>query len=396
MKKTKIDNDLTESINNEDNQLASPDQTVETEPTASPNDPDTQGSDHPEEDAGSAEDGLKADQPANNPSAESATVTEVLQPEEPMTESLTYMGMDSTAMIDIAFVETEDDGDNTMANWISKVAKPKDGQELDKDTVIQEGIGLVEGLIADANKLINIAAKNYADSAIDIGTACNFLKELTRGFDEPWGVWAEKNLPFLGKRNRQKFMMIANRTDCHDFTYLGVDRLEVLCSLTKDSEEKDPVSALLEKYAIPFNQTSEVNMTEFRNKVDAAISNERLLKKGLQIDFDLVANAINAKVGIDKALIKKLKDIQDCEGKPETYLRTLTLSQGSDDPETEAKKRFQDFNSLSARLLKTIDYIINNRDHLDSLDKDIFVYLYGKIEELRQASNIVIEEKPEA
>jgi helix-turn-helix protein len=177
---------------------------------------------------------------------------------------------------------------------------------------------------------------------------------------------------------------------------LGVDRLEVLCSLTKDSEEKDPVSALLEKYAIPFDQTSEVNMTEFKNKVDAAISNERLLKKGLQIDFDLVANAINAKVGIDKALIKKLKDIQDCEGKPETHLRTLTLSQGSDDPETEAKKRFQDFNSLSSRLVKTIDYIINNRDHLDSLDKDIFVYLYGKIEELRQASNIVIEEKPEA
>jgi hypothetical protein len=54
MKKTKIDNDLTKSINNEDNQSASPDQTVETETKASPNDPDTQGSGHPEEDAGSA------------------------------------------------------------------------------------------------------------------------------------------------------------------------------------------------------------------------------------------------------------------------------------------------------------------------------------------------------
>jgi hypothetical protein len=396
MKKSKIDNDSTESINNEDNQSDSPDQRVEAEPTASPNDPDTQESEHPEEDAGSAEDGLKEDQPANNPSAESEPVTEVLEPQEPVTESLTYMGMDSTAMIDIAFIEIEDESESTVADWISKVAKPKDGQELDKDTAIQEGIGLVEGLIAEANKLINIAAKNYADRAIDIGTACIFLKELTRGSDEPWGVWAEKNLPFLGKRNRQKFMMLANRTDCHGLTHLGVDRLAVLCSLTKDSEEKEPVRALLEKYSIPFDENSEVNMTEFRNKVDAAISNERLLKKGLQIDFDLVANAIYAKVGIDKALIKKLKDIQDCEGNPETHLRTLTLSQENDDPETEAKIRFQDFNSLSSRLVKTIDYIINNRDHLDSLDKDIFVYLYEKIEELRQASNIVIEEKPEA
>ena len=395
MKKSKIDNKLTEAIDNEDNQTDSADTTVE-KPTASPNAPDTQGADHPEEDTGSAKDGLKKDQPSKSPGAESETVTNVIQPQEPLTESLTYMGMDTTAMIDISNIEIEDESENRVADWIDKVAKPKDGQKLDKDTVIQEGIGLVQGLVAESNKLINIAAKNYADRAIDIGAACIILKELTRGFDKPWGVWAEENLPFLGKRNRQKFMMLANRKDCHGFTHLGVDRLEVLCSLTKDSEEKEPVSALLTKYSIPFDETSEVNMTEFRNKVDAAISNERLLKKGLRIDFDLVANAVNAKVSIDKALIKKLKDIQDCEGKPETHLRTLALSQGGDDPETEAKKRFQDFNSLSSRLVKTIDYIINNRDHLDGLDKDIFVYLYEKIEELREASNIEIEEKPEA
>jgi hypothetical protein len=230
MKKSKIDTSLTESINNKDNQSASPDQTVETESTASPNDSDTQKSDHPEMEVDSAENGLKEDQPANNPSAESEPVVDVIQSREPLTESLTYMGIDTTAMIDIANIEIEDESENTVADWIDKVSKPKDGQKLDKDSVIQEGIGLVKGLIAEANKLINIAAKNYADRAINIGTACNFLKELTRGFDDPWGVWAEKNLPFLGKRNRQKFMLLANRTDCHDFTYLGVDRLEVLCS----------------------------------------------------------------------------------------------------------------------------------------------------------------------
>ena len=83
MKKRKIDN--------EDNQTDSPDKTVETEPTASPNDPDTKGSDHPEKDAGSAEDGLREDQPADNPSAESETVTDVIQPQEPATEFLNYM-----------------------------------------------------------------------------------------------------------------------------------------------------------------------------------------------------------------------------------------------------------------------------------------------------------------
>ena len=212
MKKSKNDNDLTKSVNNEDNQTDSLDKTVETEPTASPNDPDTQGSDHPEEDAGSVEDGLKEDQPANNPSAESETVTDVIQPQEPMTESLTYMGMDTTAMIDISNIEIEDESDSTLADWIGKLEKPEDGQKPDKDKAIQEGLRLSSDLTAEANKVINMAAKNYADRAIEIGTACIFLKELTRGSDEPWGVWAEKNLPFLGKRNRQKFMRLAKRT----------------------------------------------------------------------------------------------------------------------------------------------------------------------------------------
>ena len=90
----------------------------------------------------------------------------------------------------------------------------------------------------------------------------------------------ETNLPFLGKRNRQKFMRLAKRSDCHDYTHLGVDRLDVLCSLTEDSAEEEPIKALFGKYDIPFDETSEVNMTEFRNQIDAAISNERLVKKG--------------------------------------------------------------------------------------------------------------------
>jgi len=48
MKKSENNSDLTESVKNEDSQPESRDKTVETEPTASPNDHDTQGSDHPE------------------------------------------------------------------------------------------------------------------------------------------------------------------------------------------------------------------------------------------------------------------------------------------------------------------------------------------------------------
>ena len=136
-------------------------------------------------------------------------------------------------------------------------------------------------------------------------------------------------------------------------------------------------------------------MTEFRNQIDAAISNERLVKKGLEINFDLVKNAVNAKVGFNTALIKKIKDIKDCEGNPETYIRNLTIGQGSEDSDPEPKSRLDDFNFLSSRLVKTIDYIVKDRDYLDSLDKDIFINLYEKIHALLAASGIEIVKKEE-
>jgi len=400
----KNDADSAELAKNGKKQSAKSDELVKTELDNSSPDPENQGSEKSEEVVDSAEDKVESDesetpekkQEPDNPEAEPEKATETPQPQDPMSESLTYMGMDSTAMTDIAFVEAVDDDDSPLDDWIAKLEKPEGDEKPDKDKAIREGLEIASNLTAEANKVINMAARNYAERAIEIGTVCIFLKELTRGSNEPWGVWAQTNLPFLGKRNRQKFMRLAKRSDCHDYTHLGVDRLDVLCSLTEDSAEEEPIKALFGKYDIPFDETSEVNMTEFRNQIDAAISNERLVKKDLEINFDLVKNAVDAKVNFNSAMIKKIKDIKDCDGNPETYIRNLTItqgSQGSDDPDTDSQKRYQDFNSLSSQLVKTIDYIVKDRDHIDSLDRDIFISLYEKINALLTASGIEIVKK---
>ena len=402
----KNDADSAELAKNGEKQSAMPDEMVNTELDDSSPDPDDQGSEMSVEegtdpsvnkDESDQPEPLEEEESPEDQGAESETTT-TPTPQEPFSESLTYMGLDSTAMTDIAFVEAVDDDDSPLEDWITKLENPEGGEKPDKDEAIREGLEIASTLTAEANKVINMAAKNYAERAIEIGTVCIFLKELTRGSNEPWGVWAQTNLPFLGKRNRQKFMRLAKRSDCHGFTHLGVDKLDVLCSLTEGSTEEEPIVALFEKYEIPFDETSEVNMTEFRNQIDAAISNERLVKKELEINFDLVKNAVDAKVNFNTALIEKIKDIKDCDGNPETYIRNLTItqgSQGSDNPDTDTQKRFQDFNSLSSQLVKTIDYIVKDTDHLDSLDKDIFINLYEKINALLTASGIEIVKKEE-
>jgi len=336
------------------------------------------------------------DADVKNTSAEAETTTDLTQTEQPMTESFYYMGTDSTAVNDIAFIETESSDAEAVDAWLSKVVKPGKAQKRVKTQMIQSGIALTENLVAESNKIINVAAKNFADNAIIIGTICLKLKELNRGSGTPWEVMAEEKMPFLSTRNRQKFMMLAKRTDCHGLTHLGVDRMEKMCSVTKASEGDNPIGTLLDKYQIPHDETSELDMADFKKSVDAAVASERLLKKDLEVSFDSVKNAINAGVKVDKSMIGRLKDIQKCEGNPETLLEDLATNQGAEDPGEAAKKRFKDFNTLSARLIKTVDYIIRATDYLDDLDDDTFVDLFNKIKELQVAANIDLEEEVEA
>lgn len=312
-----------------------------------------------------------------------------VQPEQPMSEAMSYMGLDSTAVIDIAFVDEKPDRNHAaVAKWFEKIENPTKGKELSTININKTGIKLVERLVENSNRQINLAAKNNAEMALYIGTICLKLKEINKKSDAPWGVWAEENLPFLDKRNRQKYMLLARRTDCHPYIYLGVDRVEVLCSMTKTSDEEDPIGALLAKYDIGFDENSEVNMNVFKRAIDAAISNERLMKNGVQVNFNLVNNIINIGVNVDKAMIRRLKDVQECGGNPETLLENLALNRGLGDPEPNVEKRLKDFNTLSTRLGKTIDYIIQDVDQIENVDWETYEFLIQKLRELQEAAGV--------
>jgi len=96
-------------------------------------------------------------------------------------------------------------------------------------------------------------------------------------------------------------------------------------------------------------------------------------------------------VDFDKSFLKKLKDIQDCGGNPQTYLEKLSLNRGKDDAEPDTGKRLQDFNTLSNRLIKTIDYLIEDEGQLEKLDKTTLRSLLEKLQKLQSAANPAVE-----
>jgi hypothetical protein len=157
-------------------------------------------------------------------------------------------------------------------------------------------------------------------------------------------------------------------------------------------KEKDPIGDLFRKYSIPFDDDSEVNMTEFKAMIDTAITNERLVKNGLTINFNLVTNIINIGVDFDKSMIRLLKNISDSGGNPETFLQKISLTGGREDMDVTPEKRLQDFNHLTNRLLKTLDFIMGDQDQLVKIDRETFRLLLEKLVSIQDMGILNAEE----
>ena len=183
-------------------------------------------------------------------------------------------------------------------------------------------------------------------------------------------------------------MLLAKRKDCHRYALLGVDRLEHLCSVTKEVKGDDAIGQFLAKYQISLDEDSEVSLAEFKLSIDSALNAERLLQNGITTNLPLVKDLTRGGIEFDKSFVKKLKDIQECGGNPQTYLSKLSINRGEESLESEGTKRLQDFNTLSNRLIKTIDFLFEDEDNISMVDKSTLEILFEKLTKLRGATTM--------
>ena len=297
-----------------------------------------------------------------------------------------FAGTDSTSVIDIVstVVETDDALTEEATTWLSQAISSL----KERNEAIQHGIDLTKTLAADLNFNINMAGKTIAQKTIIIGKSCNRLKYLNQGSKTPWGPFAEENLKFISKRNRQKYMSVASREDCHELDFLGIDCLDALCSLTKGLKKEFPdqnvIKILFAEYDIPYDDRTEMDMEDFRKKIDRAIKHQRLKRKGLEIPFELLNEAMDNGIKIDNSLVKRLKDAEASGGDRETLLKNIIAKNDEDDPEREKEQRMDDFNTLSAKLSQTVEYLLDDIDELEKLDRDLFDCLWEKLKELKE------------
>ena len=266
-------------------------------------------------------------------------------------------------------------------------------EDTNPKELMEQGVTILHESFADYNSLRHLFGQYDAKWAIKLGGILINQKKLVRKAGLEWGEWAAQNLPFIGKRTREKFMNLAKRRDCHQYSFLGVDRLDVLCSATKESDdenESNRIGAFMTKYEIEFDPTQEFDPQEFKTQVDTALNRERLIGKGLPADPVYVRDLTVAGKEINGSIIKKMKDIQECGGDPEAYLKNLTLTSGqSAKDDDEGETTVIDFNNLSNRLIRTIDYLIKDKeDEIVKVDPGTFEKLLKKLEMLQKLAPV--------
>jgi hypothetical protein len=261
---------------------------------------------------------------------------------------------------------------------------------MNPNELLTEGIGLLKECYADFNSFKHLFGRYDAEWAIHLGNNLLQMKALAKKAGLLWEPWAAENLNFIGKRNRPNFMNLARRTDCHKYSFLGVDRLNILCSATVDFKDDtdDLIGAFMTKHNIVFDPTKEFDLDEFKVQIDTALNMERLLKNGVDLDIEKVKKLTQSGKKFEKSFISKMKDIKESGGDINVFADNVAISGGQDAIEDEGEKRLQDFSTLSNRLIATIDYIVKeNSDEIEKIDAETFLRLQKKLEILQKLGN---------
>jgi len=268
-----------------------------------------------------------------------------------------------------------------MKDWEKEFRK----RDLDPKRTLNTWIEALKANYADYNSFKAIFGRYDAKWAVRIGENLLLMKDMVKKAGFQWEPWAGENISFMGKRNRQRMMYLAKRKDCHKYDILGVDRLEILCASTADSKDSDPIGNFMIKHKIVFDPTQEFDLGEFKAAVDTALNNERLIRGGVQADPALVKDLTVNGIRFDKSFVNHLKEIKDSGGDPNIRLKTLSMNKGQGpSSDSDEVKRLKDFNSLSNRLIQTIDYIVKDEDQIEMVDSATLQTLMKKLKKLQK------------
>ncbi len=191
----------------------------------------------------------------------------------------------------------------------------------DTKKLIELGIDHTKKAWADFNISNGITWKENAHRGFVLGLCLITLKSLVKATGENWEDFVKRELKFLVQlRTGQKYMLIAKTRKAEEYCFVGLERLYWLSNAVKDNTRSDdPIGEFLIQKGIQIKEGEDFDLDDFRVKIDSACCR----KKGM--------------------------------------------------------KKAETFNSLSTRLVKTIESILEDNARLNEIKDDILRNLIEKI-----------------
>jgi len=231
----------------------------------------------------------------------------------------------------------------------------------------------------------------FAKYAIMIGMFLLAMKEFVKTVRKTdpsfpqWSVWATANIDFLSERRRQEYMAVAERTDAHGLSYLGIERLLHLTRATEKMSGDNRVGNFLKRYNIPFDpEDEELQIKDFKFAVDAALAVEKAKEKDVTLDFDKVKTLIQVGGEVDRKMLADFALVAQMGADPNEYVDVLIRNRGKRVDFFEGEDLVEHIYTLATRLAKGVDTLITDANGLKQLQISKIEPLESRIATLRE------------
>jgi hypothetical protein len=234
---------------------------------------------------------------------------------------------------------------------------------------------------------------SFARFAIQIGKALNVLKALCKLAGHDWEPWADENIPSMGRRARQEYMLLGRRADAHKYAdFMDKQKLMVLISATKDAQGKDRISDFLKRHGISMTQQMKSTYKEFEILVRTGSAMEQIEKR----DIEGVERAkVQALIELDKwnegRILNDLELVKTTGGDVNKYLKHLHRSGGKPDTSLAPVKDVMLFNSLSSKWKSLSQNVLKKPEILNQLDPEEVRTMDEVVKKLAKALGIKLK-----
>jgi hypothetical protein len=331
----------------------------------------------------SSKEGLEAVEP--NISAKQDPIGELII--NPQDSEVPREETDTTSLLDLSFeiakykkdIFSDDESADQLDLFIEEVSD----HEKRKDMDLEEKAKIVEAYCIDFSKKSNAINGNLTLQIVKIGRALVGLKQLVLSERKiRWEEWAKNNIKFLKERNRQTYMRLSKIPGVEKYAVLGKERLlHISGEITAAKEDSDPIGSFFEKHEIPFDPEEETPFSDFKDRVDTAVMVEKAEKKDLELDPDLVLELVRIRFKFSASDMEDMKRIEESNGDPNEYLKSLILNKGKRDTLFEKDKKEESFARYRTRMTQAIDFMIE-QENVDKIEPVEIEELINKLQEL--------------